>query len=388
VLPLVSVEESKSPRRRIVVLLVVAATAIGGYFLYRRYQASRPFEWYGTIEARTISVGSRTGGRVREVLVREGDRVEAGQALVILEPGDLPARKLQAEGQLAEAQAAYDRLKTGARPEEIAEAKARADEAKASASDARAGPRKEEIAAAQARVEAAEATLAKAKTDAARAKKLGAQGAISEAQVDSAETAERLAASERDAARETLKALVKGTRPQQVRQAEARASAAAAVAQLVESGSRVEDLRGAEARVTAARGRLMQVETEIDELTIRAPKAAQVESLDLRPGDLLPPSATAAKLLEPDELYVRIYVPETQLGFVRPGLEVPISVDSFPDRTFAGVVEFVSEQGEFTPRNLQTADERANQVFSTRVRLDEGTDVLRAGMAAVVHVAR
>ena len=103
---------------------------------------------------------------------------------------------------------------------------------------------------------------------------------------------------------------------------------------------------------------------------------------------MLGPSAPAAKLLEPGQLYVRIYVPETQLGHVQPGLEVPVSVDTFEDRTFVGVVEFVSDQGEFTPRNLQTADERANQVFAARVRLEEGTDVLRAGMAAMVRVKR
>jgi len=85
---------------------------------------------------------------------------------------------------------------------------------------------------------------------------------------------------------------------------------------------------------------------------------------------------------------VRIYVPETQLGHVAPGLVVPISVDSFPGRSFRGRVESVASQGEFTPRNLQTADERADQVFAARVRIEEGADVLRAGMAALVRVPR
>ncbi len=76
---------------------------------------------------------------------------------------------------------------------------------------------------------------------------------------------------------------------------------------------------------------------------------------------------------------MRIYVPETQIGHIRPGLEVPIFVDSFPGRAFHGRVESVASEGEFTPRNLQTADERADQVFASRVRIEDGADVLRAG---------
>ena len=149
-----------------------------------------------------------------------------------------------------------------------------------------------------------------------------------------------------------------------------------------------QDVKSAQGMVDAARGRLQQIDVMLDELTIRAPRAARVESLDLRPGDILAPNAPAATLLEPAELYVRIYVPETQIGHVRPGQQVPIAVDSFPGRAFAGRVESVASEGEFSPRNLQTADERADQVFATRVRIEEGADVLRAGMAAFVRVPR
>lgn len=142
----------------------------------------------------------------------------------------------------------------------------------------------------------------------------------------------------------------------------------------------------------------------IDELTIRAPVAARIEALDLRPGDILAPNATAATLLEDEQLYVRIYVPETQIGHIQLDQEVPVSVDSFPSRTFRGVVEHVNDVGEYSPRNLQTADERANQVFAVRIGLREGRDEasaasgtnatapapdeLRAGMAAFIHVPK
>src|SRR5262249_56251390 len=107
-----------------------------------------------------------------------------------------------------------------------------------------------------------------------------------------------------------------------------------------------------------------------------------------RSGDLLAPNAPAARLFEEGELYVRIYVPETELGRIRVGQRVPVGVDSFPDRRFPGTVEWISGVGEYSPRNLQTADERADQVFATRITLREGADDLRAGMAAFIEVPK
>jgi HlyD family secretion protein len=325
-------------RRRLLTGVALASIALVAYSVYRHQRANRPFEWSGTVEARTIEVGSRIGGRVQAVLVREGDFVDEGQPLLVLETADLEAQRLSAQGQLEQAEAALEKV-------------------------SQRGPsaRREEIAAARARLQAAQAVMDKAVIDHRRIEQLFAGGASARAEVDAANSALRNATAQRDAQAAQLGQLLHTT-PQ--------------------------DVKAAVGLVDSARGRLEQIRTFLEELTIRAPRRARVESLDLRPGDLLAPNAAAAKLLEPEELFVRIYVPETQLGHVRPGLEVPIAVDTFARRTFKGVVEFVSDVGEFTPRNLQTADERADQVFATRVRLEEGRDVLRAGMAAIVRVRR
>ena len=177
-------------------------------------------------------------------------------------------------------------------------------------------------------------------------------------------------------------------RREQIAQASARAQEAQASSRLVAAGSRVEDIRAAEGAVMAAEGRLASIHVLLDELTIKAPRAALVETLDLRPGDILGPNAAAATLLEDDQLYVRIYVPETRIGRIKIGEVVPVTVDSFPGKTFAGVVEHINVVGEYSPRNLQTADERADQVFATRIGLREGKDVLRAGMAAFIQVPK
>jgi HlyD family secretion protein len=328
-------------KRRIITLLILASVGSGaflGYRAWQRYLASKPYEWSGTVEARTIQVGSRQGGRVKAVLVREGDELKQGQPLLLLEVGDLDAQLLQAQGQLAQAEANLTKVN-----------------GRGSSS------RRQEVDAARARLSAEEIAEEKAVLDLARTKKLAAAGAATSQELDNAEIALRNAQAQRAAQLAQLNELLHGT---------------------------PEDVKSAQGQVDSAQGKVKQIQTMVDELTVRAPLPARVETLDLRPGDILAPDQVAAKLLEPDELYVRIYVPETQLGHVHPGQQIALRVDSFPGRTFKATVEHVGSEGEFTPRNLQTADERADQVFATRLHIDEGRDVLRAGMAAFALVPK
>ena len=287
---------------------------------------------------------------MKEVRVHEGQEVKAGTVLIVLEPGELEAKTAIAESELESAEAALDKLSNGARPEEIAQAQARVAEARAAAG-------KEGGRAAQ---EAKEYALAN---------KLYKQGAISAAERDAKLGGARAASG-------------------QTAEAMARAKEAAAALNLLTGGTRPEDLRVARANVAVAKAKLEQVSTQIEELSIRAPRDGRVESLTVRPGDMLRAEAPAARLLEKGQIYVRIYVPETQLGKIHSGQEVPITVDSFPGRKFMGRVEHINEIGEFTPRRLITTDDRASEVFGARVSLLDGDKELRAGMVAFVHVPK
>lgn len=383
-----SMKPEAKPKRRPPILLMAVLVATAGYGGHRVYLARQPYEWSGTVEARTISVGSRAGGRVLHVLVREGASLAQGQPILELEPGDWPAQLVQAKAQKKSAEAVLDKLRKGARPEELDQARARALTAKAALDLAVAGSRPETVQAAAARVAAQEIVVQKAKLEADRMHKLDSAGAAVPADLDNADMSLREATAQRDALQDQLDELKNGSRREEVAQARARQMEQAASMKLVVSGTRAEDLRVAEADVEAADGRVAQIQSMLDELTIRAPVPARVEALDLRPGDIVAPNATAAVLLEEKELYVRIYVPETLLGRLRVGQAVPITVDSFPDRAFKGVVTHINDVGEYSPRNLQTADERADQVFATRVELQEGFAELRAGMAAFITVPR
>ena len=373
--------------KRFLPLIVLAVIAVT-YFAYKRYLNGKPFEWAGTVEARDVTVGSRTGGRIAKINVQEGDHVNAGQVLIELEPGDLTAQRAIADAQLAQMQAAYEKLKKGARPEEIAQANARAAQANASLAETRHGSRAEDIATGEARVAQFKAEYDKALLDAGRSHSLLAKGAIAKAEADTSDTNLEAARAQLDAQQRGLDELRAGARVEEKQQATARAQEADAAAKLVLAGARVEDLQAGEAEVAAAKARVEQLDVMIGELIIRAPNAARVEALDLRPGDILAPNAPAAVLLEDGQLYVRIYVPETEIGHIKVGDSVPISVDSFGSRTFEGKVEHIDEKGQYSPRNLQTADERADQVFAARIGLVEGKDQLRAGMSALIHVPK
>jgi HlyD family secretion protein len=119
---------------------------------------------------------------------------------------------------------------------------------------------------------------------------------------------------------------------------------------------------------------------------VLAPSNATVEVLDVRPGDLIAPNTPVATLLESDQIYVRIYIPETVLGHVQLGQQAEIRVDSFPNQVFHGVVEQINQQAEFLPRNVQTREERVHQVFGVKVRIDDTSHRVLAGMAADVKL--
>jgi HlyD family secretion protein len=157
---------------------------------------------------------------------------------------------------------------------------------------------------------------------------------------------------------------------------------------LLLAGTRHEEVSQARASVEMARARVEILKTQLDETVIRAPVDAVVEVLDLEPGDLVGAGKPVATLLRTNDLWVRAYLPEKRLGYVQPGLKVKIRVDSFPQKNFSGTVRRVNRQAEFTPRNVQTTEERVLQVFQTEVVIDDPDRLLRPGMNADVFIKK
>jgi HlyD family secretion protein len=315
----------------------------------------------GTLEARNISVGSKVGGRISKVLVAEGDKVQPGQVLVTFEDSELNARLLQAQGRYEQAKANYQKLVHGSRPEDIAEAKATG---KASES---------EIFAARATVNRAESDLWNAQQNWERNKKLVADGVVSQQAADDAEMRYKSAKADLKNAQDAAAA------------AESKASATKAAEERTVRGSRAEDIAFAKADLLSAEGALKEQQTLWDEREVKSPAIATVEVLDIRPGDLLPANAAIAKLLEADQFFLVVYVPQDQIGRVQVGQQAEVYVDSFPKQASHAKIEQIRQEAEFLPRNVQTKEEREHQVVGVKLRVDNSENKLRAGISADVR---
>ena len=144
-------------------------------------------------------------------------------------------------------------------------------------------------------------------------------------------------------------------------------------------------VEAARMRVAQARAQLADTDAQLGEMQIKSPTDAILEVLTVKVGDVLAPNREVATLILPQHLWVRVFVPEPWLGLIKPGDAVRVRVDSFPGTDFEGTVEQVNRQAEFTPRNVQTVEDRIKQVFGVKIRLPNNDDRLRAGMAADVY---
>jgi len=359
-------------RKIILIVLLLAGVAAVAVYSMAWLHRDAALQGSGTVEARDIRVGSKVGGRIDQILVREGDAVEPGQTLITFDDKELKAS-------LAQSRAAAEKAERGFRTEEIAEARAAAAQAKAEYDQRKNGYRQEDIGAAQADLDRATADESRTHLDFLRYDALAQKEEVSKQQRDTAEANWKMALAQKQNAQHKLDELKRGYRPEEIAAAEARFHQTQATLEKFQRGNRRED-------VAAARAALAYDEARFRERQVLAPAASTVEVLDVRPGDLIAPNTPIATLLERDQIYVRIYIPETEIGRVHVGQKADIRVDSFPNEVFPGVVEQINQQAEFLPRNVQTREERVHQVFGVKVRIGDTSRRVLAGMAADVRL--
>jgi multidrug resistance efflux pump len=196
----------------------------------------------------------------------------------------------------------------------------------------------------------------------------------------------RVAEATQEARQEELQLLEKGSRAEDIAAAQATLDEATQAYYLVKHGYRQEEIAQSQATVDAAAAAVDGLRVQQRELSVKADVDGIVSALELRPGDLVPPNGPVLSLMDTAHLWVRAYVPENRLD-LQIGQQFHVTVDSFPDRQFQGKVTFIAPQAEFTPRNIQTPEERSKQVFRIKVSLLEGLDELRPGMAADVWLS-
>jgi HlyD family secretion protein len=372
----------------------------------------------GSIEGEEVSIVSEFGGRIVALAVGEGDEVQADQVLVRLDDSTLLAQMAQAKAAVAAAQANLENVKAGSHPAEILaaeaallQAQAQRDAAQTGWQDAQAildNPQQidAQVVQAQSAVDLAAVQVEQAQSQLASAKverdQYRAQGTMEEKwmyrvydyQVQAAQAAIDAAKANEAGARKTLaslKALRKNPLAlvSQVNLAEAQAQiaesgVAVAEAKLAElkAGPTGEEVAVAEAQVAQAQAAVDLLQIRIDKMTLRSPIAGVVTSSSTHQGEAAVAGATLLTVANLDEVKLTIYIPENELGRVYLGQKVGVEVDSFPGRAFSGTVSYISQQAEFTPKNVQTEKERVNMVFAVRVRLPNPDHLLKPGMPA------
>lgn len=365
-------------RRLPLFALLLGLTAAAWWFTQR---PAPPPTVYGIVESRRVEAGSKIGGRVTEVLVEEGDLVDPETPLVRFDYAELRARLRQAEARVAEADARLTQLTRGLRPEEIAQAAAAAQQARARWQAARNGPRPQEIAQARAELQAATAELETAYTTAKRLEQLARSGDVSPQSLDEATGRRNTLNARVRALRERVQLLEAGTRPEELEAAAQQALQAEKAAAVARLGARPEELAQARARCEQAQAEAAQLATQLAEVEVRAPARVRVETVSVRPGDLVPPGRPVVSLLEESQTWVRAYVPAPELSAWPVGTRVEVRLDS--GQSLPGAVQQVAAQAEFLPRNIQTREDRSHQVFAIKIRTT-GAE-LRSGMAATVR---
>ena len=330
------------PEPSVIIALVTAAVVVGlaaGLWWWSHQEKlSDDITLYGNVDVRQVSLAFNANERVAEMRANEGDRVKQGQVLAVLVTTTLKLHIAQAQAQSSVQEQALRRLQLGSRPEEI--------------SQARAG-----VAATR-----AEAIRASQQFQRLQAISRSTEGrAVSQQDLDAARSAQAVTRAQLDNAGKTL--------------------------QLAVVGARKEDIDQARAQWDAAKAELDVLKQQLVDAELKAPIDAVVRSRLLEPGDMTSPQQPAYTLVLTSPVWVRAYIPETELGRVTPGEPVRVVTDSHPDQSLIGRVGYISSVAEFTPKTVQTTDLRTSLVYEIRINVDDPNNHLRQGMPATVHLS-
>ena len=326
-----------------VALFVVVAGTLGG--CSSREQQGPP-RASGYVEATEVRVAPEVGGRVLEVAVAEGDRVASGALIARLDTSDVDLAVKRAQAERDQAVAQLKLLQAGARSEDIRQARAQAESA-------------------QADVVAAESERQAASADLQRFEKLLQANAGSRKQRDDAATRREVAEARVTAARDRARAAGEG------------------VARL-RAGSRPEEIAAARARVATVDAQIAVLAKGAQDATLRAPLAGVVTSKLVDPGEIVAPRSPIVVITELEKAWANVYVDEPLVPRLRLGQKATVVTDG--GQRLDGTITFISPRAEFTPRNVQTAEERSKLVYRIKVSVDNREGILKVGMPVEVEL--
>jgi HlyD family secretion protein len=386
-------------KKKVLIIVPLAAILLAIVFWHlflASKNGSESIALSGNIDVTQVDLAFKIPGRLSRRLVEEGDNVASGQRLAVLDDTD---QKLQLQKALADmdyASAILAEREAGSRPDEIRRTRAAVEQARFNLNELQNGSRDQEIAEAEADLartvadeRTAKSQLTLAKNDFSRYEAVFADGGISRqafetyrTRLDSAANAAVAATSMRQAAEQRLSLRREGSRKERIRQARSALAQAEAAYALVKAGPRQEAIDQARAKKHAAVAALAVARQQLAETELFAPFDGVVLSTSAEPGSYLNPGSPVLTIGDIANVWVRAFVSETDLGRIRLNQEAEVTVDAYPNRSWKGRVSYISSAAEFTPRSVQTSEERTNLVYRVKIQLSNPDGALKPGMPA------
>lgn len=319
-------------KRWLIGIFIIAGVAgLLFYLFFGNQHVEHPYiKISGNIETTEVDVGFKISGRIVNLSVKEGDWVEKGNIIAKLDDEDLRQRLELAQAALKSSQARLAKLLAGSRPEEIREAEANLDQAKID--------------------------LDNKKTQYERMKSLFDGKVIPQETLENTEARYKIAKAVLERARE--------------------------IYQLVKEGPRKEDIEDARAQVEQARAQLKLSETQLSYTVLNSPMSGVVLVKSGEAGEVVNPGTPILTLADIQNVWLKAYIPETELSRVKWGQEVMVTTDLKPPKEYQGKISFISSQSEFTPKQIQTEKERVTLVYRIKVDIPNSTRELKPGMPA------
>ena len=376
-------------KRKLLLLLPLAVVA--GVLGYKYWQNRSKDDLgvipvSGNIEVTDAEVSFRIAGHVEERLLSEGDTVERGQVVATLDRRELEREVALRQAEVKGASAALDELLAGSRPEEIAAAEAAVQQVQAGLDELLAGSRPQEVKAAMASLDRAKTEAELQRSEYERQKRLYEKEVISKKEYEAFVAAHEAAEARLKEANEHLELVREGPRKEQIEQARAAVAQARERYELVRKGPRQETIEQARARFEQADAALALAQTRLGYTTLASPLSGVVLSDNVEAGEYVSPGTPVLTVGDLDNVWLRAYINENDLGRVKVGQPVRVTTDTYPGKVYEGRVSFIASEAEFTPRNVQTQKQRVKLVYRVKIDIPNPEMELKPGMPADAEI--
>lgn len=378
-------------KKIIPILILLAAGAAAAYYFRSAQVDPNRIRLSGNLEMTQVDIAFKLAGKISELLVREGDLVKAGQIIARLDRDTMTLQRQREESGVAAAQSGIAQMSTAILFQQevlMRETQVRKSEiaaAEAQLNNLLAGSRKQEKLQASSTLEDARAQYQQAKKDWDRAERLFKNEDISRAQYDQFQTRLLITEAAMHAAEQRVSLVEEGPRKQEIEVARAQLERAKAALTLTQASAeevkrKQQEMGVRQADMNRATANVAVMDSQLNDTIAMSPLDGVVLVKTTEAGEVVAPGATIVTVADIEHPWLRGYIPQTQLGRVKLGQKVTLTTDSYKDKSYQGTITYISSQAEFTPKQIQTQEERVKLVYRVKISVENKQQELKLNM--------